>query len=371
MIDFRGSDQRVSEQLSRASSVIQGFLDQGEFDGAGLAVWLRGEPVADLYFGMAAADMPAGPGTLWPLASISKLYTVSAIMALVEEGRLTLSMRLADLIPEFGTDQRSYTRLWHLLTHTSGLIYESPDMERLLARETPLVDMLREAFSYSLMAPPGTRFEYSDYGIALAGRVAEVVSGQSLSQLVQERVIEPAGLRATYFPPPRDVYDRLAHIRDAPAAGSPGEMYNSDYSRQLAHPSFGVVASLRDLLRFGMLFHPEASHRILSSATVRAMTRDQLDGGLTGGLVGVDLHRPQPWGLGFMVRGQSMQLGFGELASDSAFGHPGATGCVLLIDPEHDIALAFVSNRHAAAGFERFLFREAAITNSVVSALSS
>jgi serine-type D-Ala-D-Ala carboxypeptidase len=360
----------VEAKLAGTCRLIQQFIENGEFDGAGLAVWVRGEPAVEWYAGMAGPDVPASANTLWPLASISKLYTATAVMSLVEEGKLTLSLRLADFIPEFNTEQRSQTRLWHLLTHTSGLIYESPEMERLLAEQTPLPEILKEAFSFSLLAAPGCRFEYSDYGIALAGRIAELVSGQSLPDLLRERVLEPAKLTETYFPPPREVYERLARVRDVPAAGSDGEMYNSDYSCQLAHPSFGVVASVRDLLKFGLLFHPSVDHRILSGATVRSMTRDQLNGGLTGGLVGVEVNQPQPWGLGFMVRGQSLQLGFGELASPAAFGHPGATGCVLMVDPEQDIALAFVSNRHAASGFERFLFREAAITNSVLASLT-
>jgi serine-type D-Ala-D-Ala carboxypeptidase len=360
----------VQERMTRVSRLIQQYIDAGEIDGAGLVVQHAGEPVIEWYAGQAAPNLPAGPQVLWPLASISKLYTAAAVMSLVEDGELTLSMRVSDVLPEFRTELRSETRLWHLLTHTSGMMYESPEMEQLLADQTPLGEMIDEAFNFSPLANPGTRLEYSDYGIALAGRVAELVSRVSLSDLVRQRVIDPAGLSDTFFPPSDSEYERIARVRDVPATGTPGEMYNSGYCRQLAHPSFGVVASARDLLNFGLLFHPRAQHQVLSRATTQSMTRDQLNGGLTGRLVGLELHDPQPWGLGFMVKGESFQLGFGELASSSAFGHPGATGCVLLIDPVHDVSLSFVSNRHASSGFERFLFREASVTNAVLAALT-
>ncbi len=360
----------MEHDLSGAQRLIRSLIDTGEIDGAGVAVATGTEPVAEWYTGYASGKVPAGPETLWPLASISKLYTAAAVMSVVEDGLLTLSMRLADVLPEFDSDQLADTRLWHLLTHTSGMIYESPEMEYLLANRVPLPQIIDEAFTFTVTGKPGTRFEYSDYGIALAARAAEVVTGQSFPDLVQERVISPASLHDTHFPPNPSVYDRIATIRDVPATGTAGEMYNSDYCRSLEHPSFGVYASVQDLLQFGLLFHPVRRRSILSRATVASMTRDQLGGGRTGGLVDVELTDPQPWGLGFMVRGSTLQLGFGELATEQAFGHPGASGCVLLVDPLLDVSIAFASNRHAVSGFDRFLYREAAVTNALLAAMT-
>jgi CubicO group peptidase (beta-lactamase class C family) len=361
----------VNHRLARTIRLIETFIEDGEFQGAGVAFWRAGETIQEWYAGAAGPDLPAGPDVLWPLASISKLHTSAAILSLVESGRLTLSMRVSDVIPEFDSDQRRNTRLWHLLTHTSGLIYESPDMEQRLADETPLGPMIDEAFSHPLLSAPGDRFEYSDYGIALAACVAETICERPFAELVHDLVLKPADLNETYFPPPPCVHQRIARISSVPASGTSGEMYNSSYCRELAHPSFGVVSSVRDLLRFGLLFSPGADTTILSPATVQLMTTDQLSGGRRGALVGTELTLPQPWGLGFMVRGGSLQFGFGELASPSAFGHAGASGCVLIVDPVNDFAFAIVTNRHAASGFERFLFREAAMSNAVVADLTS
>jgi CubicO group peptidase (beta-lactamase class C family) len=246
-----------------------------------------------------------------------------------------------------------------------------PDVERRLQARTPLRELIDEAFGYPPVAAPGTRFEYSDYGMAIAARMAEVVSRQPFNQLVHERVIERGHLYETYMPRPQEIWSRIAHVRDVPAAGTHGAMYNSEYGRRLNHPAFGVFASARDLLRFGMLFWERSNKRILSRVTVRAMTRDQLGGGLPGRLVAHELAHPQPWGLGFMIRGSNLELGFGELASPSAFGHPGASGCLLLIDPENELSLAYLSNRHAASGFERFLHRNATVANAVLASLTN
>lgn len=355
------------ERLTAAYRLIESYIEAGEINGAALAVSIDGESIVDWYAGHASDELPSGPEVIWPLASISKLYTAAAIMSLVEEGRLGLSMRVVDLIPEFPWER---TTLWHLLTHTSGLTYESPEVAQRLVTRTPLRALIDEAYEHPLVAQPGTRFVYSDYGIAVAARMAEETSGQPLSDLVRAGVIEAGALEETFMPPPEHLYGRIAHIRGVPADGTSGAMYNSDYGRQLTHPAFGTFASVRDLLRFGMFFWERSGTSLLSRASTRSMTRDQLRGGLPGWLVSHELHRPQPWGLGFMVRGSNHELGFGELASPSAFGHPGASGCLLLIDPELGLAMAFVSNRHAAAGFERFLFRNAAVTNTVLAGLT-
>jgi CubicO group peptidase (beta-lactamase class C family) len=78
-------------------------------------------------------------------------------MALVERGALLLSTPVHAVLPDFRGDGREAITLRHLLTHTSGLVYESPEMEQRLIAQTPIEAMIDEAYTYPLMFSPGTK----------------------------------------------------------------------------------------------------------------------------------------------------------------------------------------------------------------------
>jgi CubicO group peptidase (beta-lactamase class C family) len=363
--------QGVAERLEPVYRLIEGFIARGEIAGAGLEVALGGEPAASWYAGEAAPGLPSGPTVVWPLASISKVYTAAAVLALVEQGTLALSTPVSAVLTAFTGDGREAVCLRHLLTHTAGLTYESPRMAELLAARTPLDAIVDEAYTHPLLFTPGTRLSYSDYGYALAGRMAEAASGTPLPELIRRYVLEPGQLRDTFMPVPEHVWQRLAHVGGVPAAGSDGEMYNSAYSRGLAHPAFGVAATAADLLRFGLLFAPDRQTRILSRAAIRAMTTDQTGGGLFASLVGLETTTPQPWGAGFWVRGAIDPLGInGDLLPPGSFGHPGASGCVEMVNPADGFTLAYVSNRHLASDITGWSTRLNAVVNTVTAALT-
>ncbi|MGA7669703.1 MAG: serine hydrolase domain-containing protein [Nitrolancea sp.] len=364
------SRKESAGDLSRVQRRIERFVEDGEIAGAGLAISKSGEVIADWYTGQAADGLLAGPNVLWPLASASKLYSAAAIMAVVEQGDLTLSTLVNTVLPEFTGNGREHVRLRHLLTHTSGLIYESPEMEKRLIDQTPIDDIIDEAYSHPLLSKPGTRFEYSDFGIALAARMACVVTGLSFPDLVRVMVLEPASLTNTFMPPDPSDYGRIAHVVGTLGYGTDGAMYNSPYALQLAHPSFGTVASAFDVLKFGLLFAPGAKNPIVSSATARAMTVDQTGGTAHGNLVDFELPLPQPWGLGFELNFTAGGFGLAEIGSPATFGHGGASGCVLMVDPINEIGLAYVSNSHANIDMERWYFRLSAVANGVIAALT-
>jgi len=357
-------------RLEPLVQVLDRFVVDGAVDGAAVAVAIAGEQVAEYHAGLAHAPegRAATTDTLWPLASISKLYTTAAVMALVEQGLLTLSTTVRSVLPEFDGEGREQITLRHLLTHTSGLIYESPEMVQRLIDNTPLDQLVDEAYGYDLLFPPGTRLSYSDYGYAIAGRMASTVSGMPFPELVRALVLEPGQLADTFMPPPRSEYQRLAWVVGPLAEGTDGAMYNSPYALDLAHPAFGTVATVSDLLRFGLLFAPKGSQRLHSEATIQVMTTDATGGHVHGALLGVETPAPMPWGLGFMVKGDG---GPGaDLVSPATFSHGGASGCTLQIDPVNDIAVAFVSNRHANTGREPFMYRLSQVVNVAVACLT-
>jgi serine-type D-Ala-D-Ala carboxypeptidase len=355
-------------KLGTVFEVLDSYVSDGLVNGASVAIAFQGEQVGEHHIGEAAPGAAADHDTLWPLASISKLYTAAAVMALVECGVITLSMTVRSVLPDFDRDGREQVTLRHLLTHTSGLVYESPEMEQRLLDQWTIDQIIDEAYTYPLLFQPGSRHSYSDYNYAMLGRVAAVASGTSYPDLVRTTVLEPGRLADTYMPPPKSEYHRLARVAGPFAEGTESDMYNSSYALDLAHPAFGTVATASDLLRFGLLFAQGGKHRIHSEATIRAMTRDQTGGHAPGGLYGLVSDVPMPWGLGFHIKGQ--HGGHGDLLSPQTFGHGGASGCVLQVDPVNEVAVAYVSNKHARTGREPFTSRQVRIVNTAVAALT-
>jgi CubicO group peptidase (beta-lactamase class C family) len=247
------------------------------------------------------------------------------------------------------------------------LIYEALNMAQLMSRKASLAEIVDDVYGRPLAYPPGTDQRYSDLGYALAARIASVTMQDEFHDLMNELLLTPAGLASTYFPAHADTFSRIANITGVYNEGTDGAIYNSAYSRGLAHPAFGVVATLRDLLAFGMLFTLHSEQRVLSSAAIRTMTSDQTGGDEPGERVIQPTGVIHPWGIGFELRGRS---GTRELVSPSSFGHGGATGCVLWIDPVLDMVVAFVSNRHYSTGPEAFTGRLNRVVNVAAASLT-
>jgi CubicO group peptidase (beta-lactamase class C family) len=292
-------------------------------------------------------------------------------MSLVERGQITLNTLVCSVLPEFAGEGREEVRLRHLLTHTSGLIYESPVMEQRLKNQTPLDALIAEALQAPLRFKPGSNVAYADYNTLVAGHMVEVATGTPLSELVRTLVLEPMNLRDTFFPTPPQQQARVARVRSVLAEGSAGAMYNSPYALGLAHPAFAVTATARDLLHFAWHF-AAGGPRIHSEATVRAMTVNQAGVvcGVHPSMKGYDHTAPMPWGLGFALQTEWVPALLCELASFKTFGHGGASGCQLLIDPEQEVMLAVLSNTHLNEGREAWYGRLQSIINVAFAALS-
>src|SRR3954451_19612953 len=181
--------------VNRASRLLARYVREGAIAGAGLVVWKAGGIVGEHFLGNASPVLPAGPDVLWPVASISKVYTAAAIMRLVEEGELTLNTPVSLVLPDFTGGARGEMRIRHLLTHTAGFIYESPEMETRLAAHTPLPGLIAEALASPLQFAPGTELRYADYNSLVAGHIASIVSGMPFPELMRTLVIEAADLR--------------------------------------------------------------------------------------------------------------------------------------------------------------------------------
>jgi CubicO group peptidase (beta-lactamase class C family) len=347
--------------MSHIQTLLTRHIAEGGFSAGAVLATRGGQLVLEQY----AGDLPDGANTLWAVASISKVYAVSAIMRLVELGEITLNTLASHIIPEFTGDGREEIRLRHLLTHTSGLIYESPKMEARLEAQTPFETLLEEAYTAPLQFKPGSSLAYADYNTLIAGEVAVRVTGKALPELVKTLILAPMGLNNTFFPTPPEQDWRVAPVRGVMAEHSSGAMYNSRYARGLPHPAFAVTASAADVMNFLLHFSPSGK-RVLSSATVRAMTQDQtgLVHGVHPSMKGYDHTAPMPWGYGWALQTREVPALLCELSSFRTFGHGGASGCEIFCDPEADVCVVVVSNSHLRSGREPWYRRLQSLMNA-------
>lgn len=207
-------------------------------------VWAQGFGWAD-----AAAKVPAGPDTLYRVGSISKLFTDTAAMQLVAQGRLALDAPVQRTLPWFriGTawPEAGPITLRQLMSHHAGLPRDMDGGMWLKAAPPPGRDfraMLRGLAQAQVDAPPGLVFGYSNVGLDLVGAMVEAASGEPFEQRLQRAVLEPLGLREARFSAELPALPAMArgHFK--------GEPQDEPALRDV--PAGGLSASVSELARF-------------------------------------------------------------------------------------------------------------------------
>ncbi|MBI5652823.1 MAG: serine hydrolase [Chloroflexi bacterium] len=339
--------------FSTAENSIQQYLYQ-TFPAAQVVIRARGEIIYDNAFGSLDPDhhLPlTNYQTRFDFASVSKLFTVAALMTLVEESRVALDQPVCELLPEFAgaraitpypdplkpgaivevvpaTDARvdvSRVTFRNLLAHNSGLPAWLP-FWKTNTREERRVLALTCAFAY----PTGARVIYSDVGLILVGFALEKLAGKSLDALVRERITAPLNLDSIgYGPiPPDNVAptEFYAH-HNRRMCGQVHDENSWSFGGVAGHA--GIFGTARDLAAFGEALR---TNRLLKAETLAEMTLVQAEDGL--------LRR----GVGFVLWSRD-PLASGNPFSESAFGHTGFTGTSLWIDPARDLVVALLTNR--------------------------
>ncbi len=345
----------LAERPAPARSIaaaLQPFVDSGALAGAVTLVADR-ERVLGLDavgFADVAAKTPLRSDALFWIASQSKPITAAALMMLVDEGKVKLDDPAANYLPELkelvvevkkgkgpavrGKPKTAVT-VRHLLTHTSGMPFASPD-ERPTLDRLSLRDAVRSYARTPLLFEPGSSFRYSNAGINTVGRIIEVVSGMRYEEFLDKRLFGPLGMTDTTFWPSKEQLKRLARSyrpnRDKSALEETKVTqlhYPLDDRKRQPMPAGGLFSTAHDLARFCQMMLNEGTFgkkRLLSREAVQQMTRKQ-----TGPGVAVN------WGLGW------------SLGKDS-FGHGGAYATSMTIDRKRGLILVFLVQH---AGFPK------------------
>ncbi|MFQ5732274.1 MAG: serine hydrolase domain-containing protein, partial [Planctomycetaceae bacterium] len=287
---------------------------------------------------------PLRDDAIFLIASITKPIVATAALMLVERGRLALGDRVSDVVEEFGGAGRYGITMRHLLTHTSGLPDMLPNNIELREAGSPLSAFVEGTCNAEVAFPPGRGVQYQSMGFAMLGEIIARIDGRSCRDFLREEIFRPLGMNDTELGAPDDWFagdappaDRIAEIR-LPEHQSPDSTWhwNTRYWRSLGAPWGGLLTTPADLSRFARMMLRDGELdgvRILSPAGVRAATRNQLEPMRE---VPEEDRRCRPWGLGWRLNWPAHSANFGDLLGPRTFGHWGATGTVMWMDPGLD-----------------------------------
>jgi CubicO group peptidase (beta-lactamase class C family) len=353
-----GVDQDV---LSKIPPRMKSFVDRQTVAGA-VTLVAHGSDIVE-FDATGMADVEAGHAmqkdTIFQIMSMTKPVTAIGIMMLAEEGKLALRDPVEDYLPEF-KDLRVRTTIGpdavrarvpnhaitirDLLTHTAGIQdYPGPPAipDYAQTMSVPLDEVVRQLAKQPLLFQPGTQWSYSSPGIEILGRIIEVCSGEKYVDFITKHILQPLGMKDSFFFPPTDKISRIAMVyaqNDGKLVRSPASILGGDPAKHrqgavFPAPGWGLYSTAEDLLHlYRMMLNDGVyeGHRYLSPFSVHVMTEPQ-----TTGIQPVGWMRGSDYGLAWEIVTDPL----GELAGHTigTYGHGGAFGTQGWIDPNNDL----------------------------------
>jgi serine-type D-Ala-D-Ala carboxypeptidase len=331
--------------------LVRRLLDEGTgagvFPGASACVSVGAEAVALVHAGHATIDPALEPltgQTLFDVASLTKVMaTTPLFMKLVDEGRLALDAPLGDLLPDAGMLLVRVTPR-QLLAHASGLAAWRPFYQAYrgdpAAFRVELRRLLRESVP---VHEPGSREEYSDLGFMVLLDLAEQITGEPFDEAVRRHVLEPVGLRETFFIPLPVSTTGAAGRSFAATERCPwrGRVVRGEVHDENAWAMGGVAAhsglfsTASDVAKLARWTADCVHGRRPDEVSPRVARRFCARAGIIEG-------SDRCLGWDGVTRGESSS---GSRFVDDSIGHTGFTGTSVWIDLEHEIVVVLLTNR--------------------------
>lgn len=310
-----------AQLVSAAASYAQKQAANGEFSGTVL-VAKNGTPIFQRAYGLAdrAKNVPNTLDTKFRIGSMNKMFTATAIMQLVQAGKINLDKPLGTYVTDYPNKAvSSRVTIRELLTHTGGTgdIF-GPEFAKNRLKLRTLQDYVNLYGKRPLRFKPGSKFEYSNYGFILLGTVIERVSGQSYYRYVRNHIYGPAGMTSTGSEP-EDVAvanRSIGYMTDPDGKMQP----NTDALPYRGTSAGGGYSTAGDLLRFANAL---LSHRLVDARYTQMMTTGTVE----------------------MVPGFKYGFGFGDRVVNGTrcFGHnggaPGMNGDLEICDSGYVVAV--------------------------------
>ena len=367
-------------RLEAIEKRLQNFVDRGTIAGAVTLVARDGVigKVSVVGYQNLEAKKAMQADTLFQIMSMTKPVTGVALQILVDEGKLSLSDPVEKYLPEFrgqwmitakteaGVTLQKPARvitIHDLMTHTAGMPTDFPKPIQDSRYQRTLTELAAIASQLPLEFEPGTKWTYSNTGLATLGRIIEVVSDQPYEMWVQRRIFDPLGMKDTHFAPPADKQSRVSMAYSL--VNGKLEKADVDYTRKgakMAGPAGGLFSTAADLVKFYTMMQRGGSlngKMVLSKASVEAMTKLH-----TGGIDPAGHGAGMGYGLTWTVVKDAR--GTTDLRSEGTYGHGGAFGTDAFVDPLRGVIGIFLIQRTSGGGSaERDAFRAMAEASAV------
>jgi CubicO group peptidase (beta-lactamase class C family) len=334
------------EQLDSLAEIMSEAVKDKQVAGVSFVVVHKGEVVYRQGFGYADIESrrPFTAEELLPIASVSKPFMASVVMAQVDQGKLKLDDLVEKYLPEFkgkrvqgGKQPAKPMTIRQLISHTGGfwgnkgITPEKMDLIRNFKR--PLNETINLVAKYDLAYEPGTKWVYSGVGYCVLGRVLEVALGKSLEVISQETLFRPLGLSNTTFLPSREMRKMVptAYLRVGKQLKARSSLAEIDELRFIL-PGGSLFTNLDALAAFGQMHLNDGffnGKRILSEKSVTEMRKLQSS-----------VRPGRTYGLGWF-RDDVSELG---LAGQTF--HGGALGAHLRIDRRRKLVWAFLVHQN-------------------------
>lgn len=361
MVAARPEDLGIdSEKLEALYARAKRDVDDGTLKSAQVAVARHGRLAGVRTFGTVQhngveTEVPATNDTLYAIFSSTKAIVGAAAWTVCEDGLLNIDERVADIVPEFGSNGKGQITVEQVMLHIGGFP---------LAPFNPLDWDNRERrldrfAQWRLNWEPGTKFEY--HATSAHWVLAELIerrTGKDFRAYVRERILDPMGLDTFHLGLPAELNGRVADVRHlvppVPPPGGWGEVtpdaikaFNRPEVRAVGVPGGGGIAGAAQLA----LFYQPLLNGGVTAGGKRVMKAETIEWATT--VRTKDFHRdlifnlPVNRALTVVVAGDdgfAYQRGFGRSASPRAFGHGGAGGQIGWGDPETGISVGYTTD---------------------------
>jgi CubicO group peptidase (beta-lactamase class C family) len=345
-------------KLPGIGTAMQEMIAKNEVAGAVTVVVTRDKVVHLEASGFAdvAAKRPMTPDTLFWIASMTKPVTGVAVLMLQDEGRLSVADPVTKYLPEFASLKTPSGRpanltLTQVLTHTSGLGEASGPAAQ---RAKTLADLVPLWLAAPMQYEPGERWKYTQSGINVGARIVEVVSGMTFDAFVQQRILDPLGMKSTTFYPDSGQRARLAtaYAKNKETGALEPVAPRAEFGPRDRPPQghAGLYSTAPDYARFcRMLLNGGTldGRRYLSDAAMKLLATPQT-GDLPTGFLQDDSYGSRGANYGWGITTSILRTpheGVAAMLSPGAFGHGGAWGTQAWIDPAKGAAYVLMVQR--------------------------
>ncbi|HEV7607982.1 MAG TPA: serine hydrolase domain-containing protein [Steroidobacteraceae bacterium] len=247
--------------------VVRQWMDVNHVPAISIAVVRHGKPVLEKGYGIANLEWstPATATTVYQLASVTKQFTATAVMLLVESRALSLDSTVTAILPDSPASWKSIT-VRHLLNHTSGIRnYSTAEIASNPRKDYSRQEILALIEAAPLEFAPGDEWRYSNSGYFILGLIVEKVSGKDYDTFLRERIFSPLGMSAS----------RMDNLREVFRERASGYTWTGDKLLNAEHVSptqpfaaGALVASASDLAKWDAALH---SGKLLRADTLRQM----------------------------------------------------------------------------------------------------